>query len=114
DNVIVSQVNTLSLNANYVLYNLRTNKTSLLFRSSGRSTPALFDPRNGELLAKFELKADTSDFEQEVQILNRQTREFETHDALNHTLTDRHTVVLAGMDESTGNFYVLTDLLSDR
>src|SRR5690554_404742 len=114
DNVIVNQVNSASLSANYLLYTLRTDQTSLLFRSTGRSSPGLFNPRNGELLTKLELKSGSRDFEQEIQILNPQTGQFEVHENLNHKLTDRHTISFTGLDEATGNFYVLTDQFSDR
>src|SRR5690606_20045835 len=49
DNVVVLQVNQASLSGNYYLYNLRTGETKLLFKSGGRSSPGLFDPRTGEL-----------------------------------------------------------------
>lgn len=114
DNVIVNQISTASLSANYLLYNLRTDQTSLLFRASGRSSPGLFNPRNGEVLTRVELKPDSRDFEQEIRIINPDTGEFELHDNLNHKLTDRHTIDFIGLDERTGNFYVRTDLFSDR
>lgn len=114
ENVIVSQINSASLSANYLLYNLRTDQTTLLFRASGRSSPGLFNPRNGEVLTRVELKPDSRDFEQEIQILNPDTGEFELHENLNHKLTDRHTIDFIGLDEDTGNYYVRTDLFSDR
>src|SRR5690606_15914177 len=56
DNVIVNQLNALTLSGNYYLYNLRTSETKLLMRAGGRSTPGLFNPRNGELLTRVQLE----------------------------------------------------------
>ena len=114
DNVIITQVNGATLSGNYYLYNLRSGETKLLFRSGGRSSPGLFDPRNGELLTRTQLEPiGPGEFEQRILIRNPKTGEFEVHDNLTRKLTERYTVEITGRDEKTGKFYVLTDLFSD-
>jgi dienelactone hydrolase len=115
DNVIVNQLNELTLSGSYYLYNLRTNETTLLFRASGRSSPGLFDPRTGKVLTRTELEPiGGNEYEQRILILNEKTGEFELHDKLTNRLTERHSVDVAGREEATGKYYVLTDLFSDQ
>lgn len=115
DNVIVNQVNELTLSGSYHLYNLRTNETKLLFRASGRSTPGLFDSRDGKVLTRTEIEpVGGSDYEQRILILDEDSGKFEIHDKLTQKLTERHAIDIVGQDEETGKFYVLTDQFSDR
>ena len=115
DNVIVSQVNALTLGGSYHLYNLRTNDTKLLFLASAKSSPALFDPRDGKVLARAELEPVGGDeYMQKVLLLNPETGQFDHHEKLSQPLSERRMVDLAGRDEQTGKYYVLTDLFSDR
>lgn len=115
ERVIVSQLNELTLSANYYLYNLRTDKKELLFRAGGRSSPGLFDPRTGELLTRVQIEsAGPNDYEQQILIRNPETDEFEEQEALTKKVTERYTIDFVGIDEDSGKFYVLTDLFSDR
>ena len=114
ENVVINQVNQLSLGGNYYLYNLRTNETKLLFRSTGRSTPGLFDPRTGKVLVTTELEPlGGQEYEQQVSLLDEKTGQFVHHEALDSRLSERYTVDLVGRDEATGKYYVLTDRFSD-
>ncbi len=115
DNVIINQLSGVSLSGNYYLYNLRNGDTKLLFKSGGRASPGLFNPRNGELLTKTQLEPiGPGEYEQRVLVRNPASGEFETHDMLTRKLSERFTVDIAGIDEATGKFYVLTDMWSDR
>ena len=115
DNVIVRQLNQISLQANYYLYNLRTNQTKLLFRGDSSASPGLFNPRNGELMTQTKIEpVGSDDYEQQILIRNPQSGQFEVHRELTRKVTDRHTVDIEGYDEKTGKYYVLTDLVSDH
>ncbi|MBB1060648.1 alpha/beta hydrolase family protein [Marilutibacter spongiae] len=115
ENVIISQVNQADFSSSYLLYNLRTETTKLLFRGGGRSQPGLFDPRTGDLLTRTELEATSgTEFEQRILIKNPETGEFETHDNLTTKLSERFSLDIVGRDEESGKFYVLTDLFSDK
>ena len=115
DHVIVSQLNEMTYAANYYLYDVRTGETELLFRASGRSSPGLFHPRTGELLTRLDIEPlGSNEYEQQVLIRNPDTGEFEKHDELSTKLTKRNTVSVVGIEEESGNLYVLTDLFSDR
>ncbi len=115
DHVIISQLNQMTLSANFYRYHVGTGDTELLFRGSGSSSPGLFHPRSGELLTRVQIEPlGGDDYEQEVLIRNAETGEFDKHDALTTKLTERHTVNVVGIDEESGDLYVLTDLSSDR
>ncbi|HEX5755236.1 MAG TPA: prolyl oligopeptidase family serine peptidase, partial [Arenimonas sp.] len=115
DNVIISQLNQVTLQENFYLYNLRNDETKLLYRASGRAGAGLFNPRTGELMTKTQLEpVGNGEYEQRTLILNPKTGEFETHDNLTQKLTDRHSISFVGVDERSGKFYVLTDRRSDQ
>ncbi|MGO1542315.1 MAG: prolyl oligopeptidase family serine peptidase [Luteimonas sp.] len=115
DNVVINQVNMVTLGGNYYLYNLRTGATSLLFRAGGRTSPGLFNPRDGSLLTRTQLEPISGDeYEQRVLIKNPETGEFDTHPNLTRRLSERYTVEVVGIDEESSKFYVLTDLFSDK
>jgi len=114
DRVIIQQLSEISLTANYYLYNLKTKETELLFRGGARSSPALFDPHGGKVLAQSRIEPAGGDFEQQVLILNPRTGQFDPQAPLTTKLSDRHTVRLVGVDDATGKYYVLTDQFSDK
>lgn len=115
DKVIISQMNELTLSANYYLYNLKTGQTELLFRGGARSSPGLFHPRNGELLTRSQIEpAGSNEYEQQILIKNKESGQFEKHDTLTTRLSDRHAMDVAGIDDATGKLYILTDKFSDQ
>jgi len=115
DNVVVMQLNEATLSGNYYLYNLRTSETKLIFRSGGRTSPGLFNPRDGELLTRTQLEpVSGEEYEQRILIKDAASGQFVTHDKLTRMLSERRTVEIAGIDEATGKLYVLTDLFSDQ
>lgn len=113
DHVLVQQTNLGTLSADYYRYNLRTSETELLFRANSRNSPALFDPRNGDVLVKSRLETVQGEFEQQYLIRNEETREFELHEELSNDIGDRFLLDFVGRDEETGKYYVLTDRFSD-
>jgi len=114
DKVIIRQLNELSMMANYYLYNLKTKQTELLFRGGTRASPALFDRRTGKVLAKSQIEPIGSDYEQQVLILDAASGEFVPQKPLTTKLSERNSVDVAGVDDSTGKYYVLTDQFSDK
>lgn len=114
DRVIIRQLSEITLTANYYLYNLRTKETELLFRGGTRAQPALFDPRSGKVLAKSQIEPVSGDYDQQIQILDPSSGQFVLQKPLLTRLSNRHTVELAGVDDATGKYYVLTDLFSDK
>src|SRR5690606_19245466 len=87
----------------------------LLMRGGSSEQPALFHPRDGKLLIRTELKAiGNNDYEQRILILNDQTGEFEVHEALTTLLHERYSAAIAGIDDATGKYYILTDKFSDQ
>lgn len=114
ENVIITQVNELTLGGSYFRYNLRTDETELLFQASGRSSPGLFHPRTGEVVTRTELEPlGGNEYEQRIFIRKAGTDQFDRHEALTQKLTDRYMVSIAGIDEESGKLYVLTDQFSN-
>lgn len=111
--VIIQQLNGVSLSANFYRYDLRDGSTELLESANASSSPALFHPRTGEVLARSTLETGDGNYEQRV-LLRNDAGEFVVHDKLTTNLSDRYSVSLAGIDEDSGNFYVLTDQFSDN
>ncbi len=115
ENVIVRQLNEMTLSSEYVLYNLKTDEATSLFRANSRTTPGLFNPRNGEVLTKSELEQTSSkEFVQKIYLRKPGTEEFELHDNLTRSIADRYSIDFVGIDEGSGKYYVLTDLFADR
>lgn len=113
--VIIQRANGLTLQADYFLYDLETDRAELLLRAGGRTFPGLFHPRDGKLLTRQELEPISKDeYEQRILIRNGETGQFEVHDPLTSRLTDRYTVIIAGIDDASGKYYLLTDKFSDR
>ncbi|NNK50191.1 MAG: S9 family peptidase [Xanthomonadales bacterium] len=112
--VLIQQVNGMDLNADYFLYDLVSGESELLLKAGDRETPGLFDARDGKLLTRNRIEAKGSDeYEQRILILNDATGEFEVHDKLTTLLTKRYSVSVAGRDDQTGKYYVLTDQFSN-
>ncbi len=114
DRVIIRQLSEISLTSSYYLYNLKTREMELLFRGGTRATPSLFDSRTGKVLAKTEIVPISGDYEQHVLLLNAKTGQFELQAPLTTKLSDRHSVSVAGIDDTTGKYYILTDQFSDK
>lgn len=113
DAVIIQQLNQTTLRSDYYRYNLRTGDASLLFRESGSSV-ALLNPRNGDVLVRERLEVANGEHDILVEIKNPQTGEFEVHPALTRDFAQRYTQTFAGIDEATGQYYVITDRFSDK
>ena len=112
--VLIVSLNSQTLDGDYFLYDLESGETELVLRAGERATPGLFNARSGKLLTKNLIEAKGSDeYEQRVLILNEENGDFEVHDKLTTQLTERYTVAIAGFDEGTGKYYVLTDQFSD-
>lgn len=114
DNVVIRRLSGVSMMTGYYLYNLRTGATELLFNGSTRTSPALFDSRTGKVLVKSEIEPVGGDYEQRFLILNPKTGQFELQDPLTTKLSKRHEMSVAGVDNATGKYYVLTDQFSDK
>ncbi|MCH8490140.1 MAG: prolyl oligopeptidase family serine peptidase [Oceanicaulis sp.] len=113
DVVLISQYNARNASSDYYRMNLRTGETSLHQRIAGRARPDVIDPRDGTVLVQSRTMAEGSDFRIEYLIRNANSGEFELHDEFTTRATDRFNVSIAGRDEQTGLYYVVTDKFSD-
>ena len=81
-------------------YNLRTGETKLLFKSGGRASPGLFNPRNGQLLTTTTIEPTPDGLEQRIKIRRAGSDEFELHEAFSRKIKDRYTMAIVGIDEA--------------
>lgn len=112
--VIIRRVGGVSLMTGYYLYDLKTGEAELLFNGGLRTAPELFDPRTGKLLVKSGIDPVGDDYAQEISIRKSGMDEFVKQQPLRTMLSERHTVSVVGIDETTGKYYVLTDQFSDK
>lgn len=113
DHVIAQRLNTMTLRSDYYRYNLRTGASELFFREATYSA-ALLNPRNGDVLVRQELEPIGGDYEIRTQIVNADSGTFEDHPALTIRISERYAQGFAGIDETTGQYYVITDRFSDK
>ncbi len=112
--VIAFRMNSRSLNREFIRVNLETGEETLLYEENSRDTAGLFDPRTAELLTLSRMEPQGGgEYLFQTLIRNPQTGEFEVHDELTWTADDRRTINIAGRDEETGKYYIITDLFSD-
>lgn len=114
DKVLIQRVGGAGMMSSYYLYNLKTGKAELLFRSDPRTSPVLFDPRTAKVLVKSRIDPKGDDYEQTFSFLDAKTGKFVVEPPLTTKLSNRHTIDVAGIDEDSGKYYVLTDQFSDK
>jgi pimeloyl-ACP methyl ester carboxylesterase len=114
DSVVVSRLDNDTLQTEYVRVNLRTNEEKFLFRESSGTSIGLMDPRTGTVLTRSSIKPVDGDYEISDLILNEETGEFEEQPELTSKASKRFTVAIAGRDEASGKYYVITDKFLDK
>ncbi|MEZ5939174.1 MAG: prolyl oligopeptidase family serine peptidase [Hyphomonadaceae bacterium] len=113
--IIISRLDTASLENRFYKVDLKTQKSELLFRDIGNLQVGLLDRRTGDVLTrgKIEPKGDGV-YDIETYILNRDTGNFDLEAPLTTTSKGRHDVSVLGFDEKTGKYFVATDKFSDK
>lgn len=114
DAVIAQRTDTLKLTSEYYRVNLRTGQEQLIYRETESESAGLFDLRTAELLTKNAISRGDEGNYSFLTLIRNAEGDFEVHDELTYTAFDRHTVQIAGRDEETGYYYVLTDLFLDK
>lgn len=111
DEIIIERAVGATLIPTYYRYNLKTGDTTLLFQGRQRTDPDLFDERTGQLLV--ELNFPAGDEEVQTLIRNPATGEFVLQQPLTVKVADRYTMDVLGYDETSHQYYVLTNRFSD-
>jgi len=114
ENVMIERVDSIDLRSDYFLYNLDTDRSTLVVRGGKDAEPALFHPKDGQLLVRIETESVDNDYEQRYYLRNEVNAEFEFHPSLTVKLSNRFTQNIVGVDDETGNYYVLTDRFSNN
>ncbi|MEM7329403.1 MAG: prolyl oligopeptidase family serine peptidase [Pseudomonadota bacterium] len=113
--VMVRRTDTSKLISEYYRVNLETGRENLIYRETASESASLWDPRTGTLLAKSKLRSKGNlDYDFENWLRNDATGKFERHEALTVSAKNRRQVEIAGRDEKTGQFYILTNQFSDK
>jgi len=114
EGVIAQRTDTLKLTSEYYRVNLRTGSERLIYRETEAESAGVFDLRTGELLTKNRISVGDRGNYAFLTLIRNADGEFEAHEKLTYTAFDRHTVEIVGRDETSGNYYVLTDLFRDK
>lgn len=114
EHVIIRRSGVTGVPGGYYRYNLKTNRTELLFQTGGSRSPMLLDPRTGKLLAEYELKPEGGDYKAIQYILDPASDQLLEQEPLTTKASDRYTVSVLGVDEASGKYWVLTDQFSDH
>jgi dipeptidyl aminopeptidase/acylaminoacyl peptidase len=114
DEVLVS-TRDAELNAIYARYNLRTGRLTTTYRGSDDWGVALVDGRTGDILARNGLRTESNQTNTQIfQLRNPTTGQLEEHPALESPIRNRKSINIAGWDETTKKFYIITNLFSDK
>lgn len=115
ENVIVQRFDITSGKANFSRVNLKTGKSSFLFSDDGDLQIGLLDPRDGKILTKGKVQSlGNNEYNGETYILNRETGRFDLEAPLTFDFRNRNQMDVAGYDEETGKYFIVTDKFSDR
>lgn len=112
--VIARRTDKVKLTNEYYRINLKTGREKLVYRETASETAAFWDPRTGELLAKNKTRARGGDYDFEIWFREADGAGFERHDALTVQTEDRRVVSVVGRDETSGEYYVVTNIFSDK
>ena len=115
DQVIVRYNNISSGETEYYRVNMRTNEKTFLYNDAGRQSIAFTNPRDGSVLVKqgVETAAD-GDRRVETYMLNKETGNFDREEALDYLVSNRYQMDIAGYDEASDRYYMVTDKFSDK
>lgn len=114
DKVIIQQLDRADLRSDYYLYDMDTGRTKLIVRGGDETEPDLFHPVDGVLIVRTETEPKDGDYEQRYYMRDEVDAEFEYHPELTTMLGDRYTLDVVGVNDDTGEYYVLTDRFSDH
>ena len=115
ENVIVQHIDASTFDARYSKLNLKTGKSSGLFKDTGDKAIGLIDPRDGKV--RVQLKTDSKgdlNYDAETYILNPTTGNFDLEAPLTVDFKNRNQMDVVDYDEETGKYFVVTDKFSDH
>lgn len=115
DSVLVSRLNSLSLETEYFKVNLKTGRADFMYRDVGDYNTAVINPRDGQVMVRTRTVAlGGNEYDFEVYIKNPGSGDFELQEPLLTRARDRYNVDVLGYDEPSGKFFVSTDQFSDK
>ena len=115
DQVIVRYFNVGNGETEYYRVNMRTGAKTFIYNGSGRQQIAFTDPRDGRILVRQGIEAaGDGDWRVETYMLNQSTGQMEHEEALDYLASNRYQMDVAGYDEASGRYYMITDKFSDK
>jgi fermentation-respiration switch protein FrsA (DUF1100 family) len=115
ENIIIGRIDATSLVTNYSKVNLKTGKSDFMYRDIGDLAIGMIDPRDGTVRTKLEIDPKgNQEYDQKTYILDPATGKYELESPLTVDFKTRNQMDIAGYDEETGKYYVVTDKFSDR
>jgi hypothetical protein len=115
DNILASTYDRDLRASKYYKVNLKTEAKTFLYNGTGKLGIGYIDPRDGNVRTKLELEPiGSNDYEIRTYILNTQTGGYDLESPLTYTARKRHNVDVAGYDEASGKYNIVTDQFSDK
>jgi fermentation-respiration switch protein FrsA (DUF1100 family) len=116
ENVIVRHVDATDFASRYSKLNLKTGKSSSMFKDVGDMAIGLIDPRDGTVRVKQKTdpKGGDLNYDAETYILNPTTGNFDLEAPLTVDFKNRNQMDVVDYDEETGKYFVVTDKFSDH
>jgi dipeptidyl aminopeptidase/acylaminoacyl peptidase len=94
---------------------MRTNKKTFLYNGAGRQQISFTDPRDGRILVRSGIEpAGDGDWRVETYMLNEQTGSMDREKPLEYLASNRYQMDVAGYDEASRRYYIITDKFSDK
>ena len=115
ESVIVERQDQTSFESQYSKVNLKTGKSELLYRDIGELAIGMIDPRDGKVRTKQKVDPKgNQQYNSEIYILNPTTGSFDLEAPLTVDFQNRNEMTVAGFDEETGKYFVVTDKYTDH
>lgn len=115
ENIIVARVETDDFQTRFSKVNLRTGRSTALYRDNTVESIDFIDPRDGKVRTKQSTNAlGGGKYTFDVLVLDEASGRFEVEEPLRTNTETRNTVSVIGFDEATGKYFVATDKFSDK
>lgn len=115
ESVIVERQDQTSFESQFSKVSLKTGKSELLYRDIGELAIGYIDPRDGKVRTKQKVDPKgNQQYNAETYILNPQTGSFDLEAPLTVDFQNRNEMTVAGFDEETGKYFIVTDKYTDH
>ena len=110
--ILISRASTKS-GTSFFEHDLANGREKFVFKASNTES-ILIDNRTGEQIARTALEYEDGAWRQYIRLIDPDTGEYEIEDPLTTEIANRYTMTVAGKQNGTGNYFIITDKFSDK